>query len=280
MIESKLWINKLEESPEKAWDIFLGDNHNLIMAVISKMAHQHDEQMDLYTYTLDHLKENELSKLTSYFTKPRNFPFEAWLAVVVKNCCMDWFRSEKGRRRLLKCIEALPPVDQWIFRYIYWYRCSYDVTFEFITNKHEYLLTFEEMCARAGRIEEILHEKTQWRILEGWHSILPSVPLEDTAHETPKNVDPDSQNNSNASDFQLIRSDSEKIMKETLSKLPSLEQLIVQCYFYHGKTLEETTRFLRLKNIWQVRRKLQKALKTLKKELKKRSIDPSDLDLS
>ena len=79
-------------------------------------------------------------------------------------------------------------------------------------------------------------------------------------------------------DNQVIQSDTETIIKDILSSLPSLEQLIVNIHFYHGKTLEETTRILKQKNVWQVRRKLQKVLNTLKIEMKKRGLDVSDFD--
>ena len=114
---SKSWIDLYRENPIKAWDALLQRHHQLIMAVIKKLVESHDDVMDLYTYTLENLKNDECKKLTTYFQQTRKCNFESWIAVVVRNCCMDWFRKEKGRKRLLKSIKVLPSIDQWIFLY-------------------------------------------------------------------------------------------------------------------------------------------------------------------
>jgi len=44
-------------------------------------------------------------------------------------------------------------------------------------------------------------------------------------------------------------------------------------------SFENIAGILKMRNLWQVRRKLQKALKILGKELRKKGIGPDDLDL-
>ena len=131
----KSWYDHFKDNPEKAWENFLQRYHDLISGVIRKMIRDVDEAMEAYTFTLEKLKEENCRKLCAYFAKSRHYNFETWIAIVVKNCCTDWFRKEKGRKRLLKCIGELPDIDQWIFRYLYWFRYSYDNIFELLKNK-------------------------------------------------------------------------------------------------------------------------------------------------
>ena len=268
---SKKWIDLYRQNPEHAWEIFLQLYNQLIMAVIRKLVQEHDDVMELYTHTVEKLREKDCKKLTSYFSKPRKYSFETWIAVVVRNCALDWFRKEEGRQRLLKCIKALPPLDQWIFRYICWQRHSYEVTYELLRTKHGFNLSFEEMCSHCDQINETLHQKTRYRIQEGWQAILAPFPLE--AAEP-------SQQTLTSPEEELILKDSERMLKEALHTLSHEQQLIVQLHFYRGLTLEEIARILNMKNLWRVHRKLKKALKSLKKKLTENGIGPSDLEIS
>ena len=130
------WIDIHRENPTQAWQNFLESYDKLIKYVIQKLVSDYDEIMELYTTTLEQLKAKDYQKLTTYFEKKRNYNFETWIAVVVRNCCMDWFRKEKGRTRLLKCIEEFAPLDKLIFAYIYQNGYSEQETFEYLNAEH------------------------------------------------------------------------------------------------------------------------------------------------
>ncbi len=115
----KSWMDLYLQNKDEGWKTFLEQHNRLIMTVINEHVQDHDEAMEIYTFLLDKLKVNNCKKLTSYYAKFLNYNFETWIAVVVRNCCIDWIRKEKGRKRLLKAIAEFPCVDQWIFRYIY-----------------------------------------------------------------------------------------------------------------------------------------------------------------
>ena len=121
----KSWIDLYRKDSEQAWQFFTNHYNQLMMGVIHKLVNDSDEVMELYTYSVEKLREEDCAKLTKYFEKYRPYYFETWIAVVTRNCCLDWFLKEKGRKRLLKCIKALPELDQHIFRYIYWYKYSF-----------------------------------------------------------------------------------------------------------------------------------------------------------
>ena len=94
---SKTWSDIHNQDPDQAWDIFLQRHNQLIFAVINKLVDDHDDVMEIYSFTLERLKKDNCKRLTTYFQHSREYSFDTWIAVVVRNCCMDWFRREKGR---------------------------------------------------------------------------------------------------------------------------------------------------------------------------------------
>ena len=76
----------------------------------------------------------------------------------------------------------------------------------------------------------------------------------------------------------LITQNTEQILNEILNSLSAQQQLIIRLYYMKGLTLAETARVLKMKNLWQVQRKLKKALKYLRSKLKEKGIGPDDLD--
>jgi len=269
------WIEFHRKDSEKAWDYFINQYDELILGVIHKLVDDYDESMEIYTYVLEQLNSNNCNKLTSYFTESRKYNFETWIAVVTRNCCFDWLRKEKGRKRLLKCIEELPEVDQNIFKHIYWQGHSYEEIFNILNNNHDYKISFEEMVSKIDKIEETLKQKTQWNISRNWSTILPPKPIESVEIGKEKVIE-----NNPSPEEQFIKNNPYNILKKSMNNLSPQEQLIIQLHFYKDMSLNKIARILKMKNLWRVRRKLQKILKSLEKNLRKRGIDPSDINIS
>ncbi len=272
LASKKSWAELYLQNKEEAWKSFLEQNNRLIMSVIKNIVYDQDEAMEAYCFALDKLKADDCRKLTSYYAKSRNYNFETWIAVVVRNCCIDWIRKDKGRKRLLKAIEELPCVDQWIFRYIYWHRYSYDSLFKLLKNKHGFKISFDEMCSRIDQLNETLHSKAKWKLSQDLLAALPPLSLNDVDNIA------GSLSEDHSPEEDLIHSNTSQIIEEILHSLPTREQLIIQLHFYRNLTLEEIARVLKMKNIWRVHRKLAKALKLLRKKFQEKGISPSDLD--
>ena len=272
------WIDVYRKDPAEAWQTFLELYENLIRRVIHKLVDDYDERMELYTYSLEQLKENNSRKLLSYFGKKRGYNFETWIAVVVRNCCMDWFRKEQGRKRILKCIEELSLIDQEIFRLLYHQGYSRPESFELLRARHEQEISFEDFCSRADQIEQAIHQKTRWKLSREWIRSLPPLSLDPDDTMSTRGVIPDDDSKDDPSpEEQLIQSDSKNALLEAFKTLSPEQRLIVHLHFYRGLTLKQIARVLRMKNIWQVHRRLHKALKQLREEFRKKNIDLSDL---
>ena len=273
---SKDWVEQYGQTPDQAWEAFLQHHNRLIMAVIRKLVHDDDDVMDLYAYTVEKLRDNDCKKLTAYFSKPRNYTFETWIAVVVRNGCLDWFRKGKGRKRLLKCIEALAPLEQWIFRYVYWHRYSYEMTYQMLKSKHGFSLKFSELANHLNKISHTLREAARIKVAEDLKFI-----LVDFSEEQAEELGHDEASGKEVSSPEdlLIQNDSTQILQQALISLSTEEQLLIQLHFYRNLSLNEIARILKMKNLWRVRRKLQKALKALKNKLQEKGIGPSDLEI-
>jgi len=196
--------------------------------------------------------------------------------VVVRNCCMDWFRKEHGRKRVLKCIEELTLLDQQIFRLRYQQGYSRQESFELIKARHEPQISFEDFCNRIDQIEQTIHQKTRWKLSRELMRSLPSLPFNPESTVVSK-ADDDIKADPSPEDL-LIQSDDQKFLAEAFKVLSSEERLIIHLHFYRSLTLKEIARVLRMKNVWRVHRRLHKALKLLREEFKKKDIDLSDLE--
>ncbi len=274
------WMNLYQKDSEKAWEIFTQKYNPLIFGVINKSCHDHDEVMEIYTFVLEHLKAKDCKRLTSYFQKERNYNFDAWIVVVTRNCVFDWFRKEKGRKRLLKSIESLPEIDRRIFEYIYQHRYSYSETYEILKSKHGLNFSFEEMCSHAQEINNNLQRKTKWRIIDEWQSVLPPIPLESIESGRLKlNLKNSNFQDSNSPEENLIKSDISKIINDALNKLAIQDRLIVELHLYRGLTLKEISGIIKEKKIWRIRRKLKKALQLMRNAIKEKGISSADFDI-
>ena len=276
----KLWINLYKKNKEKGWETFLKQYNQLILSLIRKHVNDYDEAMEVYTFVLEHLKEQNCQKLTAYFQKKRKYNFDAWIVVVSRNCMFDWFRKEKGRKRLLKGIKSLPEIDQWIFKYIHHHQYSYGEVYEILKSRHGFNISFEEMYSRSEEISKSLQQKTRWHLLNEWRSILPPLPLESidkpasklNARNSCLEADPSPEENA-------IEGNISKIINDALQKLSSEDRLIVELHLYRGLTLKEISCILKENRAWKVRRKFYRALQTMRDSLKEEGITPIDFDI-
>lgn len=277
---SKEWITYYQREPTQAWQSFLLTYHQLIMAVVRKLVTDHDSVMELYTHTIGKLRDNDCKKLTAYFSKARFYSFETWIAVVVRNGCMDWFRKQEGRMRLSKSVQALPPEDQLIFKYVYGHGYSYEMTYEALKARHHSTLSLEEMSRRVARIDDLVRRDLHLNPEQGLRNLLRTAPLDETAIDgsSPLNERYGAGVDLNPEE-EIIHNESSQILQDVLSKLPPDQRLLIRLHYYEKLTLQEIARIMKMKNLWRVHRKMQKTLETLNKELRQRGIGPSDLHL-
>jgi RNA polymerase sigma factor (sigma-70 family) len=275
-LEKRNWLDLFKANPPHAWDIFLRRYNQLIIAAIEKLVLDHDDRMELYTFVLEHLKNDDCHKLTSYFTQSRHYNFETWIAVIVRNCCMDWFRKQKGRNRLLKFINELSEIEQHIFRYLYQYGYSREEIYQLLKTRHGYKKSVDDLVNVIDKIDDLIQKNIKWKYKRDLRYFI--IPL--TEEKLDKyNSKHHFLNTDLNPEQKIIAKDSIQLLNDALRSLPHENQLIIQLYYFKGLTLEKIARILKMKNIWQVQRRLKKTLKQLKSKLRDKGIDLSDLDI-
>ncbi|MBC8185300.1 sigma-70 family RNA polymerase sigma factor [candidate division KSB1 bacterium] len=273
--KQKILKDDFNKNPEYTWNRFLQHYNQLILAVISKLVRNYDDKMDLYAYSLEQFKDKNCEKLFKYFEKPRNYNFETWIAVVTRNCCMDWFRKAHGRKRLTKCINDLPEIHRLVFRYLHQYGYSFEVTYQLLKSKHGYEKSINEILSVIDEIDAMIQEKTKWNVKGNYHVIFTTLPKERLENISCEHTYQPSDSNP---EQKVLHEDSRRFLNDLLHSLSAENQFMIQLYYTKGLTLEQIASILKMKNIWQVQRKLKKALKQLRRMLKNKGIDFSDLD--
>jgi len=272
------WQKCLKQHPDAGWKHLLECYNDFITAIIKRYASDYDVIMDMYSCILEKLKENNYSRIMEYYKKKRQYNFESWLAVITRNCCIDWLRKEKGRKRISRNIKELPLLDQWIYKYKFWFNYSDDTICQILTTNHGYTITPKEIYLRIDKIKSMvkapkrpfLHDKSY--IFLKFDKNEKNDPLYTL-------IDKEQQNKTAEwPDSQILSEEIIKIYNKIFSGLSASENLLINLYFYRGLTLGQIARILKIKNIWKVHRLLKKLLSRIKKELESYGFDSSDIE--
>ncbi len=108
---------------DSAWKEFLTLYSNLFLSIILKFTKAEDEIMEKYLFICSKLCANNFRILKKFnpkygFHKPK---LSTWLTVVVRNLCIDEFRSIKGRQRLPKAVKNLNEFEICVFKLHFWF---------------------------------------------------------------------------------------------------------------------------------------------------------------
>src|SRR5258705_5591995 len=101
--------------PYYAWTAFLTTYSGLIYGVIHMFAHEPDHTADCFLFVCEKLAENNYRRILA-FKPDGKARFTTWARAVVRNLCLDWHRSQFGRKQVFSSVAARSGVDQEIFR--------------------------------------------------------------------------------------------------------------------------------------------------------------------
>jgi len=105
------------QDPQPAWDSFLEVHSALISQVVHWFGRDTDEAGDCFLYVCEQLRRNQFRRLRRFNPEGRA-SFPTWLRAVVRNLCLDWYRSRHGRYRVFQSVARLSELDQQVFRYV------------------------------------------------------------------------------------------------------------------------------------------------------------------
>lgn len=247
------WIVECKKNDENAWQSFLTEYNNLILKILQHLTRDYDNKMDSYTYVLCQLKAQNFRKICAFLDKDREYPFEQWLAVIVRNCFFDWVRETKGRRRFPKKIREMSETYQVIYRFLYWEEFPLDIIYEIVKAKDGNLMTFEQFLEKVEKVQ----------LKGGSEKVNKKVRIVRRDHANDWMIDQEASKKQISPEDSLLKAEVQKIFLEALEKLTVQEKLVLKLHFKYGRTLEDIRSALKLSSIWKVHRLLKKAINKL-----------------
>jgi len=242
------------------------------MKILIRLINDYDQKMEAYTFILAKLKAQNCRKINAFFNKHRFYPFERWLAVVVRNCYWDWLRQTKGRKRLPKLIENLPETEKKMYQLIFWKGFTVDVCYEIMTSNGDLKISFENFLEKFAKISWMAG-----RDKYGNNRII----LESACLRNPKTdpmIMPVVVDKNELPDEEYIDRENRRIFQDLLDKLTAQERLILKLHFLYGRTLKQICESMKINNIWKARRLLKRTINRLTREIQDKEITFPDPD--
>ncbi len=155
------WVEKLEQGHgEAAWDLLIGKYHRLIAATVRHYGEGYDDVMDMFAHICESLRANEFARLRKYAAIPEGrVRFSTWLVAVVRNLVIDWFRQERGRKRLSKVVAELPAVEREAFQNVFVDGHSPAEAYELMRTKGHHTLRFSEFLKALAEAQRAVAAK-------------------------------------------------------------------------------------------------------------------------
>lgn len=232
-----------------AWEEFLIRYSKLILKVCWKFEKDYDNVMQQYLYTCEKLSENDFSLLKnfSFDFNDQSPKFTAWLIVVARNICIDYYRVQHGRKRFPSGIAKLPKEDRMFFEMYYWKGFSLREISESLglysgSGKETADEKLERITALLTRTPKIREKRELISFSE--QTFIPEE-------------NPDDENDFN-----------EKIV-DWIAGLSSQEKIIVRLRFWDGLTAREISEILKIRPYNKVYSILNRALKILREKSEK-----------
>lgn len=173
-------LESLVAEPGRRWPAFLETYTPELMRLIARRFRDRDDQMNAYVFVCEALAANDLAKVRRFLADRdrRQARFATWLAVVVRNLCIDWRRSVYGRRTLPAAVRRLGRMQQLVFRYVFWEGRTCAEALELLGNDCIEGVTLQQVHDTVGRLRQALPESSRWAALAEYGASLRAVRID------------------------------------------------------------------------------------------------------
>jgi RNA polymerase sigma factor (sigma-70 family) len=243
----------------KAWRRFIDDRAGQLMKIARYHTQIEDQAQDCFLHICEKLCENGFRRLRR-FDEKRGVPFEAWLSSVANNLCHDWRRQQFGRRRTPTAILALEQFDQQVYRLKFERRLDISTCLSLL-QKNNSGLTHEILSASLGRIHNALSSRQRWRL-----NFLNQPADQRMVSQEAGHVLIADTGDSGPVETTLLSHELESL-NQALARLISDQRLVLRLRFEESLSLQDVARIMRLDNLHQARRRIEKALEQLRRYL-------------
>ncbi len=257
----------LAQDHEQAWDEFLKQYAALVLQIVHLFERDQDRIDDCFVFVCEHLKRNSMKKLRR-FDPGGTASFPTWLRAVARNLCMDWRRKRFGRPRLYRSIARLPALEREIFRCVHQQGLSENEAFHTMKGLNP-ALTRVQLAEGLTHIEQALSSHQEW-LLTTRH---PRMETLSSPSGTSSQTGPEREVSASGPDPEEQASQHEHLaaLRQALGRLPTGQRLLVRLRFEQELSLEQIARLTQMDSPLKVQRALQKAIETLREELRSKS---------
>ncbi|MBC7187916.1 MAG: sigma-70 family RNA polymerase sigma factor [Calditrichaeota bacterium] len=278
-MDEEEFLRLLAIDEHQAWQLFVSDYSTFILRLIGHFVSDYDDRMELYLFVCERLAANRLRRLKRFVRDPHApCKFTTWLVPVVRNLVIDWFRHKEGRKRLNRCIAALPELTQKVFKYCYQQGYSPGEAFELIRTKHDPSLRFEEVAQALGQIHEALGGAKMWAVVRAMLRNAPAYPTDaERALEDRPEIElvaPEAPPDLGTQIVQLRRA-----LQEAMESLPAHEQLLLRLRFEQSLAASEIAGVLRLRDSRAAYHAIRQAIGHLRKRLRDNGWQAEDFSI-
>lgn len=179
------FLAALVAEPGRNWPLFLDNYSGTLLRIISRRLLDEDDRMEAYVYVCEKLAAGSLERIRRYTSESQahRARFTTWLAAVVRNLCVDWLRSVRGRRMLPTAVERMSTRDQAIFRLIFWDGRSYAEAIESLSAQGFGRVELSELGVVVETIHAALPTTSLWSALVEQSQHQPHVRLDSDPDE-------------------------------------------------------------------------------------------------
>lgn len=217
----------LRRDAEAGWRAFVDQYTPLLLGLIRRAGvSDRDEVMDVYLLVCSRLSDHRYARLKAQ--DPNRGTLAGYLVVACRHAVVDWVRSKKGRRRLFKSVDALPPPDQRVFELFYWDRRSPSEIVEILRAEEGAPVELAEVLDRLARVDVCLTERQRAELLAMCARTIAPASIEDgAAEDVPAGVLSDPARSARISQLK-------DKLEQALRALPALDAAIVRLKFIEG----------------------------------------------
>ena len=245
-------------SAESAWTDFLAIYSETVFGVVKVFTRDADQSSDCFLFVCERLAAKSYRRLRVFEPNGRA-QFSTWLRAVVRNLCLDWYRSKYGRRGLFRSIASRSTIDQELFIAAFHRADSIHQIWLDLSRKG-YSLSYSEIESRVEQLRTSLSARQLWLVSASRVSIDTIEEGEEDRLALLADAAP------NPEMLAMLR-ETETIVRKSLAHLHTSDRILLRLRYVEGLPLIEVARLLGLKDAQTADRRIREAIERLRKHL-------------
>jgi RNA polymerase sigma factor (sigma-70 family) len=220
-------------------------------------AHEPDHTADCFLFVCEKLAENNYRRILA-FKPDGKARFTTWARAVVRNLCLDWHRSQFGRKQVFSSVAARSGVDQEIFRAAFHRKETIAQIWAHLS-KNGCQFSYADVEARVEDLRSSMTARQLWLLSTDRHA-LESIDSDEGPGLEIADASPDPETLS-------LMHDTKRAVAAALAQMNSADRLLLRLRFAEGLPLLEIARLVGLKDAQTADRRVREGLARLREKL-------------